>query len=79
MNNDADSYLIARFDAMPGLEMLKWVPGNVSFPLNRTADEKLMSITLTYDSMTGKESWIIHRDEEAPPLEKYILINSELK
>ena len=45
--------------------------GNVSFPLNRTTDEKLMDITLTYDSVTGKKSWITHRDEEAPPLEKY--------
>ena len=34
MNNDGASYLIARFDAAPGLEMLKRVPCNVSFPLN---------------------------------------------
>ena len=71
MNNDGASYLIARFDGTPGLEMLKWVPGNVSFPLNRTTDEKLIDIVSTYDSVTGKKSWIIHRDEEAPPLEKY--------
>ena len=71
MNNVGASYLLARFDATPELEMLKWVPGNVSFPLNRTTDEKLMDITLTYDSVTGKKSWITHRDEEAPPLEKY--------
>ena len=71
MNNVGASYLLARFDATPGLEMLKWVPGNVSFPLNRTTDEKLMDITSTYDNVTGKKSWITHRDEEAPPLEKY--------
>ena len=70
-NNDGASYLIARFDATPGVEMLKWVPGAVSFPLNRTTDEKLMDIVLTYDSDTGKKSWIKQKHEEALPVEKY--------
>ena len=35
MNNVGASYLLARFDATPGLEMLKWVPGNVSFSIEQ--------------------------------------------
>ena len=76
MNSHGASHLIARFDATPGLEMLKWVLGNVSFPLNRATDEQPRDIVVTYDSVTGKKSWILHRDEEAPPLEKYNLLQT---
>ena len=55
MNNDGASYLIAHFDATLGLEMLKWVPGNVSFPLNGTTDEQLMNITLNLRQRDGQE------------------------
>ena len=50
---------------------MNWIPASVILPLNQTSNEANSIMTLTYDSVTGRKSWIKPKDEEALTLEKY--------
>ena len=68
---DGSAHILAKYERNATGESLNWIPASVIIPLNQTSNEANPIITLTYDSVTGRKSWIKPKDEEAPPLEKY--------
>ena len=64
---DGSAHILAKYERNATGESLNWIPASVIIPLNQTSNEANPIITLTYDSVTGRKSWIKPKEEEAPP------------
>jgi hypothetical protein len=67
-------HIIAKYDGNPTQASLNWIPASVIIPANQVSNETNPIITLTYDSATGRRSWVREVDELA--LDRYMFAQS---
>ena len=62
-------YLLTKFDATTGREVLRWFISNVDFPISQNTDELFFTFVLQYDTNTRQKSWM---QSEVSPLQRFI-------
>ena len=67
---DGSIHILAKYDGNPAQATLNWIPASVIIPVNQASNQTNPIITLTYDSATGRRSWVRAVDELA--LDRYM-------